>query len=125
MTFKVCCIHCPHQSECSEDHHEDGTYERLICSQCGTRNPAIFDMEIKEDFSDERFQDKFNNWYDPIYFSWITMTSTGYGDISPTSGYGKFTVCLQIFIFLVSMVVFTILSLEKDILKPSFKKCRS
>ena len=71
------------------------------------------------------FQDKFNNWYDPIYFSWITMTSTGYGDISPTSGYGKFTVCLQIFIFLVSMVVFTILSLEKDILKPSFKKCRS
>ena len=64
MTFKVCCIHCPHQSECSKDHHKDGTYERLICDQCGTRNPAIFDMKIKEDFSDERFQDKFNNYKD-------------------------------------------------------------
>ena len=64
MTFKVYCIHCPHQSECSEDHHEDGTYERLICSQCNTRNPAIFDMEIKEEFSDDRFQDKFNNYKD-------------------------------------------------------------
>ena len=64
MTFKVCCIHCPHQSECSEDHHEDGTYERLICSQCNTRNPAIFDMEIKEEFSDDRFEDKFNNYKD-------------------------------------------------------------
>ena len=62
MTFKVCCIHCPHQSECSKDHHKDCTYERLICDQCGTRNPAIFDMKIKEDFSDERFQDKFNNY---------------------------------------------------------------
>lgn len=64
MTFKVCCIHCPHQSECSEDHHEDGTYERLICSQCNTRNPAIFDTEIKEEFSDDRFEDKFNNYKD-------------------------------------------------------------
>ena len=71
------------------------------------------------------FQDKFNNWFDPIYFSWISMTSTGYGDLTPSSITGKFLVCLQIFIFLVSMVIFTILSLEKDILKPSFKKCRS
>ena len=64
MTFKLSCIHCSHQSECSEDHHGDGTYERLICSQCFTRNPAIFDMKIKEDFSDDRFQDKFNNYKD-------------------------------------------------------------
>jgi hypothetical protein len=76
MTFKVCCIHCPHQSECSKDHHKDGTYERLICDQCGTRNPAIFDMEIKEEFSGDRFQDKFNNYKDDGFIKrvlqWLT-----------------------------------------------------
>jgi hypothetical protein len=31
-----------------------------------------------------------------LYFSIVTMTTTGYGDISPRSGLTKFLVCLQI-----------------------------
>ena len=33
-----------------------------------------------------------------IYFSVVTMTTTGYGDISPNSGLARFLLCIQILI---------------------------
>jgi hypothetical protein len=44
-----------------------------------------------------------------LYFSIVSMTTTGYGDISPRSGPAKFIVCLQIlFGFLYNVLFFSI-----------------
>ncbi|HUN96114.1 MAG TPA: potassium channel family protein [Bradyrhizobium sp.] len=44
-----------------------------------------------------------------LYFSIVSMTTTGYGDISPKSGAAKFVVCLQIlFGFLYNVLFFSI-----------------
>lgn len=44
-----------------------------------------------------------------LYFSIVSMTTTGYGDISPKSGWAKFIVCLQIlFGFLYNVLFFSI-----------------
>lgn len=44
-----------------------------------------------------------------IYFSIVSMTTTGYGDILPRSGWAKFAVCLQImFGFLYNVLFFSI-----------------
>ena len=44
-----------------------------------------------------------------LYFSIVSMTTTGYGDISPKSGWAKFFVCLQIlFGFLYNVLFFSI-----------------
>jgi Ion channel len=44
-----------------------------------------------------------------LYFSIVTMTTTGYGDISPKSGSARFVVCLQIlFGFLYNVLFFSI-----------------
>jgi len=44
-----------------------------------------------------------------LYFSIVSMTTTGYGDISPKSGPAKFIVCLQIlFGFLYNVLFFSI-----------------
>ena len=46
---------------------------------------------------------------DAAYFSIVTMTTTGYGDISPKSGLAKFVVCLQIlFGFFYNVLFFSI-----------------
>ena len=44
-----------------------------------------------------------------LYFSIVTMTTTGYGDISPKSGFAKFLVSVQIiFGFLYNVLFFSI-----------------
>jgi len=44
-----------------------------------------------------------------LYFSIVSMTTTGYGDISPKSGLAKFIVCIQIlFGFLYNVLFFSI-----------------
>ncbi len=49
------------------------------------------------------------NLGDALYFSIVTMTTTGYGDISPKSGWAKFLVCSQIlFGFLYNVLFFSI-----------------
>lgn len=49
------------------------------------------------------------NLGDALYFSVVSMTTTGYGDISPRSGWAKFLVCLQIlFGFLYNVLFFSI-----------------
>jgi hypothetical protein len=48
----------------------------------------------------------FQNWYDAIYFSFVTLGSIGYGDYYPVTGLGKFLVALQSVIFLAFVVLF-------------------
>jgi hypothetical protein len=46
---------------------------------------------------------------DAVYFSIVTMTTTGYGDISPKSGLARTLVCIQIlFGFLYNILFFSI-----------------
>jgi len=48
----------------------------------------------------------FQNWYDSIYFSFVTLGSIGFGDYYPTTGLGKFLVVVQSVIFLAFVVLF-------------------
>ena len=49
------------------------------------------------------------NLGEALYFSIVTMTTTGYGDISPRSGWAKFVVSVQIiFGFLYTVLFFSI-----------------
>lgn len=49
------------------------------------------------------------NLGEALYFSIVTMTTTGFGDISPKSGWAKFVVSLQIlFGFLYNVLFFSI-----------------
>ena len=49
------------------------------------------------------------NLGEALYFSIVTMTTTGYGDISPKSGWAKFAVSVQIiFGFLYNVLFFSI-----------------
>ena len=48
----------------------------------------------------------FEHWIDPIYFSFVTSATIGFGDIYPTTTTGKLLVCIQSTIFLVFVVLF-------------------
>ena len=48
----------------------------------------------------------FTDWFDPIYFSFTTQATIGFGDYLPINGMGKFLVCMQSLIFLAFVVLF-------------------
>jgi hypothetical protein len=48
----------------------------------------------------------FHHWFDPIYYSFVTASSIGYGDFYPVTPTGKFLVSLQSIIFLTFVVMF-------------------
>jgi len=48
----------------------------------------------------------FQHWFDPLYFSFITSASIGFGDFHPVTPTGKLLVSLQSIIFLVFIVLF-------------------
>ena len=48
----------------------------------------------------------FQTWYDPIYFSFTTLATIGFGDYYPVAGYGKILVCMQSMLFLMFVVLF-------------------
>ena len=48
----------------------------------------------------------FNNWYDPIYYSFTTLSTIGYGDYYPVTGMGKFLVCTQSLVFVSFVMLF-------------------
>lgn len=68
-------------------------------------------LEIIFDFSviyrhGNFFNHTFDNWYDPIYFSFVTSSSIGYGDFYPVSPIGKLLVSCHSIVFLIFIVVF-------------------
>jgi hypothetical protein len=67
---------------------------------------VIFVYLVRQD--ENAFSAKLNLG-DALYFSIVSMTTTGYGDISPKSGWAKFVVCVQIlFGFLYNVLFFSI-----------------
>lgn len=48
----------------------------------------------------------FEHWFDPIYFSFITSATVGFGDFYPITPTGKFLVTVQTIIFLIFIVLF-------------------
>ena len=48
----------------------------------------------------------FKHWFDPIYFSFITSATIGYGDYFPVTTFGKVLVSLQSVIFMMFVVLF-------------------
>jgi len=52
------------------------------------------------------FNKPFHTWFDPIYFSFITSASIGYGDFYPITPSGKLIVSCHSIVFLIFVVVF-------------------
>lgn len=52
------------------------------------------------------FNKPFHAWFDPIYFSFITSASIGYGDYYPVTPFGKFVVSCHSIVFLIFVAVF-------------------
>lgn len=52
------------------------------------------------------FNKPFHAWFDPIYFSFITSASIGYGDYFPVTPMGKLVVSGHSVVFLIFVVVF-------------------
>lgn len=52
------------------------------------------------------FNKPFQAWFDPIYFSFITSASIGYGDFFPVTPLGKLIVSCHSVVFLIFVVVF-------------------
>lgn len=48
----------------------------------------------------------FTDWYDPVYFSFVTFSTIGFGEFHPVTGLGKFLVITQSIIFLSFVVLF-------------------
>ena len=48
----------------------------------------------------------FTHWFDPIYFSFITSATVGFGDFFPATPMGKFLVSAQTIIFMAYVVLF-------------------
>jgi Ion channel len=48
----------------------------------------------------------FEHWFDPIYFSFITSATIGYGDYYPATPMGKLLVSLQSVLFLIFVALF-------------------
>jgi len=65
----------------------------------------IFDFAViyaRGDF----FNKPFHAWFDPIYFSFITSASIGYGDYYPVTPAGKLIVSCHSVVFLIFVAVF-------------------
>ncbi|MCB9251529.1 MAG: two pore domain potassium channel family protein [Flavobacteriales bacterium] len=49
---------------------------------------------------------EFKHWFDPIYYSFATLSTIGYGDYYPVTFIGKVLMCSQALIFLSFVVLF-------------------
>ena len=47
-----------------------------------------------------------NNWFDAVYYSFVTSSTIGYGDYYPVATVGKIFTILQVFLFLFFVILF-------------------
>lgn len=68
-------------------------------------------LEVVMDFaviyaSGHYLNETFATWYDPIYFSFSTFSTVGFGDYYPTTAIGKLLFSCQTIIFFLFIVLF-------------------
>lgn len=56
--------------------------------------------------SEKYFNKPFEHWFDPIYFSFITSATVGFGDYYPVTEMGKFWVSAQTVVVIMFVVLF-------------------
>ncbi|MBD0726292.1 potassium channel protein [Flavobacterium sp. L1I52] len=54
----------------------------------------------------EYLNKSFNNWFDAVYFSTVTSTTIGFGDLYPVQTFGKILVIIQSMLVLMFVVLF-------------------
>ncbi len=69
----------------------------------------------------QHFNKPFVSFIDPIYFSFITSASIGYGDYHPVTDYGKFLVIFESLVYLSFIVIFVNFFANKVETKGYFK----
>ena len=47
-----------------------------------------------------------NNWFDAVYYSFVTSSTIGYGDYYPVATQGKIFTIMQVFLFLFFVILF-------------------
>jgi hypothetical protein len=52
------------------------------------------------------FNRPFTHWFDPIYFSFVTLSTVGYGEYFPVVMTGKVLICIESTIFVTFVVLF-------------------
>jgi hypothetical protein len=96
----------------SIDHLERTPIWRLLLEVTTAYALAIFCFSVLYVYIVRRDESAFSEVLklgDAVYFSVVTMTTTGYGDISPKSGLARTLVCVQIlFGFLYNILFFSI-----------------
>lgn len=65
-----------------------------------------FDFACFYSIRNNELNKPFDHWYDAIYFSFVTGSTTGYGDFYPISLYGKAIVTFQTIVFLIFIALF-------------------
>jgi hypothetical protein len=65
----------------------------------------IFDFGVIYS-SGDFFNRRFVEWFDPIYFSFVTSSTLGYGDFYPVAPLGKLLVSCHSIVFLIFVVLF-------------------
>lgn len=80
-----------------------------------------FSLDEEQKFGKENELDPF----DFMYFSWVTQSTIGYGDMSPEDAGTKWAVCIQSFLFWMLALTFAVLGDENDMACIIFpwKKC--
>lgn len=81
------------------------SYRRSILLLFINYTEIIFDFEVIYAHC-EYLNTKFAHWFDPIYFSFITSATIGYGDYYPVQTMGKFMVSFQTTLFIVFIALF-------------------
>ncbi len=52
------------------------------------------------------FNKAFTHWFDPVYFSFVTLSTVGYGEYYPVTPAGKALICIESTIFVTFVVLF-------------------
>lgn len=81
------------------------SYRRSILLLFINYTEIIFDFGVIYAHG-EYLNTKFAHWFDPIYFSFITSATIGYGDYYPVQTMGKFMVSFQTTLFIVFIALF-------------------
>ncbi len=81
---------------------------------------GIFHLAIQQVLDQKAYSQHFNSALDSVYFSGVTMTTTGFGDFSPVNEFARYTTLYEtlVGILFLTMALSVYLSSEQDAKKP-------